>query len=180
MKHLPVVRIFLLAVLLFLVGCNDSASGSAEEKKTTLYTSVVLGACSEVPTSGSLQADGLKCAGEWCIRSYKDSHSAVYIGDCRGCYKLSLSAFDYCEISADVALDVADDPLFISYVNVQEVSKCTSYSYHQFLVPSVDGYRYVKFNDEVFRLEASNKVIACEYNPEFKYGYCVEKGPTHL
>lgn len=110
MKHLPVVRIFLLAVLLFLVGCNDSASGSAEEKKTTLYTSVVLGACSEVPTSGSLQADGLKCAGEWCIRSDKDSYSAVYIGDCRGCYKLSLSAFDYCEISADVALDVADDP----------------------------------------------------------------------
>ncbi len=58
MKHLPVVRIFLLAVLLFLVGCNDSASGSAEEKNPTLYTSVVLGACSEAPTSGSLQADG--------------------------------------------------------------------------------------------------------------------------
>ena len=80
----------------------------------------------------------------------------------------------------DIRTREAYDTLFISYVNVQETSKCTCYSYHQFLVPSVDGYRYVKFNDEVFRLEASNKVIACEYNPEFKYGYCVEKGLTHL
>lgn len=140
---------------------------------------MVLGACSEAPTSDSLQADGLKCAGEWCIRSDKDSHSAVYIGDCRGCYKLSLSAFDYCEISADVALDVADDTLFISYVNVQEASKCTCYSSHDFKVPSVN-YRYVKFNEQVFNVVASNIRVVCSNKGEYKEDYCVEKGPTHL
>ena len=31
MKHLPVVRIFLLAVLLFLVGCADDNSSAPEE-----------------------------------------------------------------------------------------------------------------------------------------------------
>ncbi|SHH17543.1 hypothetical protein SAMN05720761_11013 [Fibrobacter sp. UWCM] len=175
MKHLPVVRIFLLAVLLFLVGCNDSASGSAEEKKPTLYTSVVLGKCADASSSSSSDIEKMISS---LIVGY-DEHSAVYLGDCRGCFDLTLYALDYCDVSADVALDFVDDTLFISYVNVQEASKCTCYSSHDFKVPSVN-YRYVKFNEQVFNVVASNIRVVCSNKGEYKEDYCVEKGPTHL
>ncbi len=92
---------------------------------------------------------------------------------------MTLYALDYCDVSADVALDFVDDTLFISYVNVQEASKCTCYSSHDFKVPSVN-YRYVKFNEQVFYVVASNIRGVCLNTGEYKEGYCVENGPTHL
>lgn len=175
--HKFIVRIILLTVLLFFVGCGDSASSSEEEKNPTLYTSVNLGACKDAPSSNSSIEEEAYAS---LIDPYYSGHFAVYLGDCRGCFDLTLYASDYCEVSADVALNVANDTLFISYVNVQETSKCTCYSSHQFKIPSVDGYKYVKFNEQVFPLAASNIRGVCAANVEYKEGYCVEKGPTHL
>lgn len=172
-----ITRIIFLIVLQFLVGCGDSASSSEEEKNSTLYTSVNLGACKDVPSSSSsIEEEAFASL----IDPYYNGRFAVYLGDCRGCFDLTLYASDYCEVSADVALNIADDTLFISYVNVQEVSKCTCYSSHQFKIPSVDGYKYVKFNEQVFPLVASNIRGVCSANAEYRKGYCVEKGPTHL
>ena len=86
-----------------LVGCSDSASSSSDIEKK--ISSLIVG---------------------------HNEHSAVYLGDCLGCFDLTLYALDYCDVSADVALDFVDDTLFISYVNVQEASKCTCYSSHKF------------------------------------------------
>lgn len=159
-----------------LVGCSDSASSSSEEKNPTLYTSVVLGKCADASSSSSSDIEKMISS---LIVGYDDEHSAVYLGDCRGCFDLTLYALDYCDVSADVALDFVDDTLFISYVNVQEASKCTCYSSHDFKVPSVN-YRYVKFNEQVFNVVASNIRVVCSNTGEYKEGYCVENGPTHL
>ncbi len=158
-----------------LVGCSDSASSSSEEKNPTLYTSVVLGKCADASSSSSSDIEKMISS----LIVGHNEHSAVYLGDGIGCFYLTLYALDYCDVSADVALDFVDDTLFISYVNVQEASKCTCYSSHDFKVPSVN-YRYVKFNEQVFNVVASNIRAVRSNKGEYKKGYCVENGPTHL
>ena len=78
--HKFIVRIILLTVLLFFVGCGDSASSSEEEKNPTLYTSVNLGACKDAPSSNSSIEEEAYAS---LIDPYYSGHFAVYLGDCR-------------------------------------------------------------------------------------------------
>ena len=170
MMYQPVVRITLLTALLLLVGCNDSAASLVEEKNPTQYTSVEISKCMDsIPSV-------------WLDNSKANQNTLLpttYIGDCSGCTDLHLFALDYCKISADVALDVVGDTLFISYVNVQEASECTCYSNHRFKIPNDHPYHYVKFKGKVFAFTPSKYKKACA-NVKYKEGYCVENGPTHL
>lgn len=83
------ILFFIVISLELLVGCNDSASSSAEEKNPTLYTSVVLGKCADTSSFSSSDIEKMISS---LIVGY-DEHSAVYLGDCRGCFDLTLYAF---------------------------------------------------------------------------------------
>ena len=158
----------LLASILFVAGCNESTSSApttSEEKNPTLYSSVTRMQCK----------DSLESAKD--SKIYLDRNNpndAVYIGDCAGCTNLTLSIRDFCEISADVALNITQDTLFISYANIQSKSECTCYRSLTFKVPNKIEYKYVKFKDKVFNLVPSNMLISC-LPVEYKEGYCIHQ-----
>ena len=160
----------LLTAILFVAGCNDSTSSTTvtpEEKNSTLYSSVTRMQCKDSLESAKVNESKLHLDRD-------NPNNAVYIGDCAGCTDLTLSVRDYCEISADVALDIAQDTLFISYANIQSKSECTCYRSLTFKVPNTKDYKYVKFKDKVFNLVPSNMMISCAAI-EYKEGYCVHQ-----
>ena len=160
----------LLTAILFVAGCNDSTSSATntpEEKNPTLYSSVFRSQCK----------DSLETAKANESKFYLDRdnpNDAVYIGDCAGCTDLTLSVRDYCEITADVALDKTQDTLFISYANIQSASDSTCYRSLTFKVPAKTDYRYVKFKDKVFNLVPSRMLISC-LAIEYKEDYCIHQ-----
>lgn len=163
-----ITKFCLWASLLFVAGCNESTSSAPttpEEKNPSLYSSVIRMQCK----------DSLESAKD--SKIYLDRNNpndAVYIGDCAGCTDLTLSIRDYCEISADVALDISQDTLFISYANIQSKSECTCYRSLTFKVPNKKDYKYVKFKDKVFNLVPSSMMISC-LSVEYKEDYCVHQ-----
>ena len=160
----------LLAAFFFIAGCNDSTSSATntpEEKNPTLYSSVTRTQCKDSLESAKANESKL-------YRDSDNANKAIYIGDCAGCTNLTLSVRDYCEISADVALDITQDTLSISYANIQSKSECTCYRSLTFKVPNKKGYKYVKFKDKVFNLVPSNTMISCAA-VEYKEDYCVHQ-----
>ena len=158
----------LLASILFVAGCNESTSSApttSEEKNPTLYSSVTRMQCKD-------SLESTKDSKIYLDRN--NPNDAVYIGDCAGCTNLTLSIRDFCEISADVALNITQDTLFISYANIQSKSECTCYRSLTFKVPNKTEYKYVKFKDKVFNLIPSNMLISC-LPVEYKEGYCVHQ-----